>query len=340
MTGINDVAQAVGLSTATVSRALRGLPGVSTETRQRIEAAARELHYVPSRAAAGLASGHTHDIAVLVPYMTRWYFASVTDGAASVLNETGYGMLLYHLAGDPVARRRLMSGPVLRKRVDAVLLLGLRPTDEEADLLRQTLPVGLVGSQVSGFPSVSIDDLVAARQATDHLVSLGHTRIGYIGGEALPGYQFATPRERRRGYRNGLMAGGLRHDPALETSGQFTMAGGAAACGRLLALPDPPTAIFAASDEMAFGATQMARERGFSVPGDLSIVGIDDHDMAEHFNLTTVRQPVLEMGQMAARQLLARLGGDTSDSEVVVDTQLVIRGTTAPPAASRLSATS
>ena len=287
MTSIKDVARTVGVSTATVSRALRGLPRVSPETRVRVLQAAAELDYVASPSAAGLASGQTRAVGVIVPFVTRWFFASVVQGAEELLREAGYDLLLYNLGGDMEARHRVFQTHLLRKRVDAVLVLSLTPTDEEvAALARLERPVAVVGAVVDGWSSVGIDDDETARIAMRHLLDLGHRRIGYVGGSLEDQLDFAAPLDRLTGYRAALKEAGLPEDPALEVVGDFTVRGGLAATRLLLATEPPPTAIFAASDEMAVGVVHALREAGLRVPEDVSVIGIDDHEMAEFFELT------------------------------------------------------
>lgn len=339
MTSIKDVACAVDVSTATVSRALRGLPGVSETTRSRIVAEAERLGYEPSPSAVGLASGRTRTVAVVVPFVTQWYFAEVIQGAEAPLREAGYDLLLYNLAGRAEARQRVFSTSLLAKRADAVLVLGLKPSAEElARLQALGRPVALVGAEAPGLGGVHIDDVDAARLAMRHLVSLGHRRIGYVGGSLTSAVDFTAPTARLEGYRAVLAEEDIPHDPALEDVGDFTVAGGGAAGRRLLARADRPTAIFAASDEMAIGVLRAARDLGVSVPDQLSVVGIDDHELAEFFDLTTVAQPVREHGRVAAEQVLARLAGRTRPETppVVLPVRLVERGTTAPPPDPRL----
>jgi len=339
MTGIKDVARELDISTATVSRALRGLPGVSEATRERVRVAARQLGYVPSPGAAGLASGQTRTVAVIVPFVSRWFFASVVQGAEEVLSERGYDLLLYNLAGSEAARHRVFEGGRLTKRVDAVLVLSLQPSAVELNLLAALdRPVTFVGADVPGWSTVRIDDEHAARTATEHLIGLGHERIAYVGG---PGeLDFTAPNAREEGYRDSLRDAGLPCDPRLEVDGGFTLAGGTAAGRELLTRPDRPTAIFAASDEMAMGVLRAARELGVRVPQDVSVVGLDDHELAAFFDLTTVTQPVLEQGRLAARQVLDALGATTvaagwHPEQVILPTALLERGSTAPPARSR-----
>jgi DNA-binding LacI/PurR family transcriptional regulator len=336
MTSIKDVARTVGVSTATVSRALRGLPRVSDETRFRVLQAAAELDYVASPSAAGLASGQTRAVGVIAPFVTRWFYASVVQGAEELLRESGYDLLLYNLGGDREARRRVFRTHLLRKRVDAVLVLSLTPiADEVAALTKLDRPVAVVGATVPGWSSVRIDDDATARIAMRHLVDLGHRRIGYIGGSLEDQLDFAAPLDRLRGYRAAMREAGLRKDRSWEVIGDFTVRGGLAAMRLLLEADQRPTAVFAASDEMAVGAVHAVREAGLRVPQDISVVGIDDHEMAEFFELSTVAQPVHEQGQLAAKLLLDALASDpdrpAKPQELIVPTRLLVRKTTAPP---------
>ncbi len=340
MTSIRDVAHDVGMSTATVSRALRGLPRVSVETREKVMESALRLGYVPSPSAAGLASGQTRMVAVIVPFVTRWFFSSVVHGAEEVLRQRGYDLLLYNLAGDRDARHRVFQTHLLSKRVDAVLILSLTPTIQEVAWLQQLgRPVAMVGAQIPGWASVCIDDDEAARTAVDHLTGLGHRRIAYVGG-STDELDFAAPLARRRGYRGAMHDAGLQVEARFEHTGDFTIKGGIRAGHELLGQDDPPTAIFAASDEMAIGVLRAARELGLEVPRDVSVIGIDDHEMAEFFDLSTVAQPVHEQGRLAAGLVLADLdseGADYRPPQLVVPTHLVARGSTGPPGVSLAS---
>ncbi len=332
MTSIKDVAREVGMSTATVSRALRGMPRVSEQTRSKVLQAAARMDYVASPHAASLASGRTHAVGVIVPHVTRWFFASVVQGAESRLREAGYDLLLYNLAGDPAARHRVFRTHLLRKRVDAVLILALTPEQEEIDSLTNLdRPVAVVGARVPGWSSVRIDDVAAARSATRHLIDLGHRRIAYLGGSLADPLDFAAPMDRLAGFREEMAAAGLPVEPAWELAGDFTARGGRTTARRLLEREPLPTAIFAASDEMAIGAVDAIRGAGLRVPQDISVIGIDDHELAEFFELTTIAQPVYEQGRLAAQLLLEALGGGRHASALTVPTRLVVRGTTGPP---------
>ncbi|MBB1256916.1 LacI family DNA-binding transcriptional regulator, partial [Streptomyces sp. OF3] len=329
---ITDVAHAAGVSASTVSRALRGRPGVSDEVRAHITAVAASLGYTASRSASSLASGRTQTIGVLAPYVGRWFFGTVLDAAEKVFSAAGYDLLLYNL-GTPEARKRFFTKLPARKRVDAVLSL-LIPDEEEAAALRSLgVPLATtVGGAREGFTAVGIDDHAGATSAVRHLVNLGHRRIGMISGASEP-LHWTTPVQRRQAYLDVLADAGIVHDPALEVDGGYTVEGGEHAMTALLADSRPPTAVFAQSDEMAMGALRVLRRHRLKVPDDVSVVGFDDHELAEVVGLTTVAQPVARQGAEAARLLLEQL--DRPDTEppghVRMPIRLMLRETTAPP---------
>lgn len=336
MSRIEDVARVAGVSTATVSRALRGLPKVSEHTRERVLAAAAELDYVASPTAASLASGKTRVVGVVVPYVTRWYFAQLISGASRVLREHGYHVLLLDVGDNGPQRTLLLDSRMLSKRVDAVLVLSLQLHDVELALLRRLrLPVVTVGTHTAGWPSVRIDDVEVARTATQHLVDLGHRDIGFVGGEPTPHPDFATPSDRRRGYEQAMRRHGLAINAEHVLSADWSVRGGAAAGEKLLSTCPRPTAVFVASDEMAMGVMHSAARLGVRVPEDLSVVGVDDHEQAWVHGLTTVAQPVQQEGEQASRLLLEELARhgqpDDGTEDVIVPTELVVRGSTAPP---------
>ncbi|WP_242606260.1 DUF3052 family protein [Protofrankia symbiont of Coriaria ruscifolia] len=318
---IEDVAALAGVSTATVSRALRGLPGVAESTRRRVREAAAQLEYVASPQASRLASGRTGTIGVVVPDVTSWVFAQVVSGAEAVLRAAGLDLLLYNL-GDDAGRVRFFDALPLRKRVDAVLILCPPLTLTEIEFLQAlNIPVVLVGATVPGFASVRVDDVAGARAAVQHLINLGHGRIGLISGGAVGDESgdrepvpFTAPTDRPRGYRQALAAAGIECDPGLETAGHFTVQGGAQAMAELLSIQSPPTAVFAASDEMAMGALRTLRHAGLRVPEDMSVIGFDGHDMAELFDLTTIVQPAARQGKIAAELLLNLLDRERRSS--------------------------
>lgn len=326
---IRDVAQAAGVSTATVSRALRGLPHVDPETRERVRRVAAELDYVVSPSASRLASGRTGTVAVITPFIDRWFFSTLLSGISDVLQESDVDLLVYEV-GDPATSPGLPAERRLRGRVDGVIVVTL-PTDAPriADMLEIGLPTSFVGVRWPGVPSVCIDDAAAGRMATQHLINLGHERIGIISGRP----QASTSQSNRAlGYTTAMEGAGLVRDPSLEAFGYFTVAGGESAMTSLLSEPNPPTAVFAMSDDMAFGAIRALQRHGIRPGADIAIASIDGHDLAELLDLTTVGQPVAQMGRMAADALLARMLGHDIDGpdEITVPTTLTVRGSTVP----------
>lgn len=332
---IEDVARRAGVSIATVSRSLRGLPEVAPATRRRVLSAARELDYVASPFAARLASGRTNTVGVVLPFVNRWFFAEVLGAVEAELGVAGYDLLLYNLT-DPAGRERFFTDLPVRKRVDAVLVVSLELSADEIDALRSLhLPVGVVGGDVPGFHGVRIDDVAGAELVVRHLIERGHRRVGLIGGDTDDPMRFTPPLYRREGYVSALRHAGLEVRPELEVLGYFTVDGGEAAMGALLDRPVPPTAVFAESDEMAYGAIRAIRRAGLRVPEDIAVAGFDDHATASLLDLTTVRQPVVAQGSALARALLgaSAKSGNAAGARpgcVTMPTELVVRGSTDP----------
>jgi LacI family repressor for deo operon, udp, cdd, tsx, nupC, and nupG len=237
----------------------------------------------------------------------------------------------------PHAPQRRPLGSRLRRRVDGALVLVLPPEDGQLqEVLDLEIPTSLIGVCVADVPSVTIDDVLAARIAARHLIDLGHRRIGIIGGEPIKGV-FTAEHDRLTGFLSVLAEAGIDFDPLLEAFGYFTIHGGEQAMNALLTLPDRPTAVLAFSDEMAFGAMRSLRNHGLTPGVDVSLIGIDGHEMSEYLDLTTVAQPVAELGRLAAESLLEQItkGTRAGDTESIrVPTQLIERGSTARVAAS------
>jgi DNA-binding LacI/PurR family transcriptional regulator len=328
---IEDVATAAGVSVATVSRALRGLPNVAAATRSRIEHIAGELDYRPDPAASRLAAGRSRTLAVAVPVVNTWYNAQVVAGVEAVCSEHGYDMILMSLSIDGRHRKRLDAKAALDRRVDGLVLVDLAITDDEIDsLLGSRLAVASIGPRLPHMSTFGIDNVHVGELATQHLIDLGHRRIGVIAEDAVPVFEFQVPRQRVEGHANALRAAGIPVDPELRTFGEFTIDGGYEAFDRLMAMDDPPTAVFALGDEMAFGALQRARELGVDVPGDVSLIGVDDHPVAAVVGLTTIHQDVAEQGAQAAREVLDALDGNVTELTFeLAPVRLVERTTTA-----------
>ncbi|RIX26455.1 LacI family DNA-binding transcriptional regulator [Amnibacterium setariae] len=332
MTSIHDVARRTGVSIATVSRALRGLPNVSPRTRELVQAAAAELGYVPSPSASGLSGGRHRAVALVIPSTGRWFYNRVVEGADSVLRGEGFDTFLVILAATMRNRQDLFRNALLRKRSDAVIALGIDFTVAEKEELRDLeMPAAVVGSAVPGVHSVGVDDAAAATAAVEHLLGLGHRRIGHIGGETAYGMDRSVGEDRSTAWREALERHGIAPHPSWHGLGQFLMPPAKAATTRMLHGEEPPTAIFAGSDEMAFGVLVAAAELGLRVPEDLSVIGIDDHDWSESYGLTTIRQDPYEQGRTAARTVLDALAG--VESPILTRRsgfELVLRRSTGP----------
>lgn len=330
--GIDDVARAAGVSTATVSRALRGLPNVSEATRLRVVRIAEELGYVASPSAASLASGRTRAIGLISPWVSRWFFSNVIEGAERALRTQGFDVLLYTFEIDRRSGRHRVDPSVLQRRVDGVLVVGLPLEPDEVEALRRLgYPMVCVGWGGYGLTTVRLDDRRTAREATEHLLGLGHRRIGHITGRPDDVQPWSPPVDRAVGWREALRAEGIEPEPGLEVHGHFDTAGGRASVHRLLDQAPDVTAVFAASDEMAMGAILGLRDRGLRVPDDVSVIGVDGHDMGEVVGLTTMAQDADAQGAAAAQLVLDMIRGLTPPAEIVYPTTLVRRSSTAPP---------
>lgn len=276
------MAQAAGVSTATVSRALRGLPNVSASTRARVRAEAERLGYVPSPSAASLATGRTRTIGVITPWVSRWFFANVIEGAERALRSVGYDVLLYTFEVDDGRPRRTVDPTVLRRRVDGTLVVGLPLEDDEvASLVALGTPLAFVGSGPADQVTVRLDDVRTGSLATRHLLDLGHRVVGHITGQPDLVSSWSPPVERSTGYERALRKAGIEPSPDLVVNGGFDVEGAGRRPRSLLRRRPDVTAVFAASDEMAMGAILAARDLGMDVPGDLSVIGVDGHDLGE-----------------------------------------------------------
>lgn len=333
MASIGDVARAAGVSNATVSRAMSGRGAVSDDAREKVHAAARALGYVASASAASLSTGRSVNIGILTPVINRWFFTEVIRGAQEELAHHGYDVTLYTLGTEMSQRTRMMDDFIRRGRVDAFIAIEVPLTpDEVRGLHALNKPVIGVGGAISGVRTISIDDTEVVRIGMQHLLDLGHTSIAFIGGkdDDVDGFNVASTR--RKTYESTLRQAGIPLLPGMMEFGDFTIPSGHVAAIKLLTSPNPPRAIIAASDEMAFGAIMAARELGVSIPDELSIVGIDGHDLAEFFSLTTVDQNPVQQGRTAATILLDEIlphRSETIDINTALPVTLVQRSSTA-----------
>lgn len=328
---IDDVARAAGVSTATVSRALRNHPHVAEATRRRVLAAAEDLRYVANENAARLASGQARTVGLVSPILTSWYTSEVIVGVEEVLSQARFDLLIG--TANPAARERMFQGDArFQQRVDGTILVDVFCGDAGArQLAALDTPIVVLGERLSAVTSISVDNVRGGRLAAKHLVGLGHRRIALVEGHTQIDVAHDVPVERSEGFRDALRTAGIRLPTIYERDGDFTIAGGHRAMRELLSLAKPPTAVFLMSDEMAFGALQAIRESGLTPGTDVSIIGFDDHPVSESLGLTTVRQPVRDMGRLGARLMLDALDGFGQVEHHPIELELVERMTAGRP---------
>jgi LacI family transcriptional regulator len=336
MATIRDVARESGVSVATVSYVLNDGPRpVREETRRQVLAAMDRLGYHPNGLARALARRRVHTLGVLFgrvepAIVTNEYFTGILQGVMTEAAARGYNVTLFTRPWEDAAR----SAPLLNDgRTDGALVIApLKGTDVVEGLARLDLPLVVVSAApapATSIPFVDVDNELGARLATEHLLSLGHKRIAHLMGEEA---QPSVP-ARRGGFRAAMDRAGIEVPPADLVSSRYNVEGGYEAMRRLLALPQPPTAIVAGNDALALGAMSAAREFGVAVPDQLSVVGFDDIASARLVTppLTTVRQPLAEMGAEATRLLIAQIEKEPIDRlACCVEPELILRGSTAP----------
>ena len=330
---MTDVARRSGVSIASVSRALRGEPGVSPDTRDRIMSAARELAYVVSPEASRLSGGPTGRVGVVVPRIDAWFYSTVLAGIAGEFDSVGIDLVLCTLPDSP-ARHRFFESLPLRRKVDAVIVVSVPLASRERGRLDQ---LGVPTVQVGGHqpaadrPWIGIDDESAARQAVGHLLRIGHRDIAMIQAVDDEGTAWAADQARISGFHTQIVEAGIAEPTVVRVP--WGIEGGAHGMEILLSGPRLPTAVFCHSDEIALGALRTLRKSGISVPHQISVIGVDDHPSAELSELTTVAQPVREQGRLAARRVLAELRDEDhpAAARTILPTRLVVRSSTAPP---------
>jgi DNA-binding LacI/PurR family transcriptional regulator len=311
---IADVAAQAGVGVGTVSRVLNGRPNVSEATRRKVAEVMRRLGYRPSHLAVGLSRGTPHTVAIVVPYLTRPSVVTRLAGALAVFDEHGYDTIVCNVE-TPQQRDRHLQALIARHRADGVMVVSLPLAKRHVISFKQaTVPLVMIDADASSVPRTVIDDILGGRLATEHLLSLGHRRIGFIGDTVVRGSEaelmFFSSRRRLDGYRRALRAAGVSYDAALVKCGAHGAAMAAELAAQLLALRRPPSAIFAASDTQAIGVLAAADRSGHFVPGQLSVIGFDDIDAAALHGLSTVRQPLQRSGAEGARRLCTVLTGE------------------------------
>jgi DNA-binding LacI/PurR family transcriptional regulator len=328
---IKDVARLAGVSHSTVSRALRNSPRVNSETTEKIRRIAAESGYRTSAVGRSLATRRTNTIGVVVTTITDLFAAEVVSGIEEAAAARDYSIFLANSNAEPEREMRVVH-TLEERRVDGIVVTASRVGALYVPMLsKMRVPIVLLNNQhPSEFAhSVMIANTEASTTATQHLIDLGHRRIAYIGDRN--GRQSDT--ERFAGYRYALDSADLPFEPELVFHGDGNPEGGMEGVARLLALANPPTAVFCYDDMTALGALRQARIHGLRVPDDLSLVGFDDLSIVRYTDppLTTVRQPMAQMGRIAMETLLDILAGSRSSHNIKVPGELVVRESTVPP---------
>lgn len=331
---INDVAARAGVSPMTVSRVINSVPTVREATRERVEAAITQLDYAPNAAARTLAGGDEMRIALLYSNPSAFYLSEVLMGCLDQASRRNVQLVVEKFSDDMTIEA--LVSHLKRGRVVGIVLPSLLSNSDEMIDALQTAAISMVtiaaGNLRNDVPSVRIDDLLAAREMTRHLLSLGHRRIGFIKGNP----DLADSNARFLGYQEALAEAAMPFDPNLVSQGYFTYRSGRDAADQILDQDPPPTAIFASNDDMAAATVAIAHGRGLEVPGDLTVCGFDDTQLATTIwpELTTIRQPISEMARSAIDLLVDSIRNASADGitqHMLHDYQLVRRQSDAPP---------
>jgi LacI family transcriptional regulator len=335
---IEDVAREAGVSAMTVSRVINKEKNVREQTRQTVLETIERLNYSPNSAARNLAAGETTHIGLLYSNPSAAYLSQFLVGALEAARETGCHLVIEACESEEEAEQGEVGRRFANAEAEGVILPP--PLSESVPILTElalaNTPVVTVamGKLYPNALNVRIDDFAAAKEMTEYLIGLGHRRLGLITGH--PEHIAST--ERERGFRAAVAHAGLRSEDVSVEQGFFTFRSGLDAAEKLLALPQPPTAIFASNDDMGAAAISVAHRRGLRVPGDLTVVGFDDTAPATTVwpELTTIRQPVSAMGAAALHLLLEdlrnrRRGGEGLSQEIVLEHEMIIRESSGPP---------
>lgn len=329
---IADVARLAGVGRGTVSRVLNDRPNVDPTTRARVLAAIQRLDFVPSPTARRLSLRQTQTVAVILPFLTRPSAVERLRGIEFALTAAGYDLIVFNV--ESADRRAAVFRDLPRpERVDGLIIVSLSPHASELERIQRSgLPTVLVDAHHRSMPRVVADDVLGGRLAAQHLIGLGHRRIGFVGDIPRTPLAFTSSRLRLTGVRQAMAGAGLRLPASLTGSGDHSRRRASELVARMLTTALPPTAVVCASDTQAAGALEAAGQLGLHVPADLSVTGYDDLELADHLGLTTIHQPLFESGVRAVQRLLHALeGGPPEPLRDVLDISLIVRRSTAPP---------
>ncbi len=333
MVTIKDVAREAGVSVGTASQALRGSAVVRETTRRRVLAVAARLRYQPSALARGLVTRRTHTVGLLISDIANPFFIRAVRAVEDVAQENGYNVILCNTDEAPAKETQYLR-VLMEKRVDGIILATTAASRRAVrEIQWRHIPLVLFDRELAGVAThvVKVDGILGGRLATEHLLALGHRRIAIIHGPL----DRSTGVERLEGYRATLRAAGLRPDPLLTREGDFKQESGYRWAQALLDLTPPPTALFCTNNLMTVGALQALLERKVRIPDELSLVGYDDMEWwtLTHPPLTTVGQPVYDLGREAMRLLLTQIGREKGrrPQRIVLKPELILRESCGPP---------
>lgn len=325
MANMTDVAKLANVSTATVSRVIQNPEAVKEKTRIKVLQAIEELNYQPNILARYFRRTETKTILVVVPSIVNNVFPQMIAGIDLIASQYGYKVLLGNTYQDPEKAYSYIE-ELKQKQVDGMILLTTRLDKDVITDIAERYPVVLTSDFIEGLnvPTVAIDNISSSREAVEHLLQLGHSRIGMITGPL----NSLLSRDRLKGYRQALLANEIGIEGVLIQEGDHTYESGYNQMNKFLALEDPPTAIFAANDSMAMGAIKAVKDQNMKVPEDVAVVGFDNIQFSKIFEpaLTTIAQPLMEMGKRSMELLLKQIKGESlMKKQIVLDTKLIIR---------------
>jgi DNA-binding LacI/PurR family transcriptional regulator len=329
---IKEVAAKANVSIATVSRVLNASDKVTPKTREKVLAACKELGYSPNVLAKRLKLGRTQSILAVLPFLTLPSIVERLRGLQDAFAATEYDLIPFSV-GTPEGREKYLASLSNRSRADGVLIISMPITEIQVRrFLNIAMPVVLIDSIHPDLRRIIVDDFAGGKLATDHLLSLGHQRIGFISDHLDNPLHFSSMKDRYNGYCMALEEKQINISSEYERQGPHGREEAKAMALELLTLPIPPTAIFAASDTQAIGVLDAARELNISVPDELSVIGYDDIRDADYVNLTTIKQPLFESGVEGGKALINLIEGSAnSPLETILPVSLVVRGTTSVP---------
>ncbi|MHB8334630.1 MAG: LacI family DNA-binding transcriptional regulator [Acidimicrobiales bacterium] len=310
---IATVAAEAGVGVGTVSRVLNGGGQVSEATRNRVQSTIERLDYRPLRSASSLSKGRTDAVGIMVSVITRPSVMARLVGVIDVLNDAGLDAVMFNVENRAQLDRHL-SSIIEQRRVDGIISISLGiPKERIARIKKLNIPVVLVDNSLSNLPSVYIDDVAGGNMATEHLLSLGHQRIGFVGDNSKADLGMSASEDRYAGYLMALEQAGIEPDFDLVARGPHSSQAAEVLTSALLEIGKRrPTAVFASSDTLAVGAIEAARKHGLDIPGDLAVIGFDNLEISTILDISTVNQPLLASGIKGALKMVSLLNGETA----------------------------